>query len=952
MYKKLFLITSFVLLASLFLSTAQAAPPPVRHDTNDTDLVALWHLDETGGTVAKDEIAGDNNGTLSYTRNTYAWGATGKFGTALTMGNTNTLMDARVSFSLTGMSASAGSVAMWAKLAAQPDLVSTTVRYFTGWQGSTTVGGITVDRLQLYLANSYATYSNNPDYLTELCVGIGCQNKLDQYITHLNVGDWYHIALTWKQTESTNGTGTYQAYVNGIDMPSGLMAAGYTPGWYKNLKGMSPSGSNGGQLFNNQAAAGVAKNEGGAETLDEVGFYKDAITRAEVCALAGADPNKAWNPSPDVNQLDVGKNNPTLSWSAGAGAASHDVYLGTNSASPTSQGNQTATTFGAGTLEFNKVYYWRIDERDGSPGNLTATGDLWYFKTVTGKATIPIPDNGYYNYKIPVTLAWRPGDVTNVCHDIYLGTNSADVNSSDRSGPASLVKEQAIGTTTYTPNSILLDKRYYWRIDEVISYPTLMKGDLWTFTSSPIFYADDFQSYASTTALKNTWKGTGNTNNAWIYQDVSGTDKAVCLWYDNATSPYYAGIKRSVPGAQGTSRDYTFGGTGASVRVSYVVGPNNPALYVSLFNVAGTQSTKVKQPIDTMTPQPPIPPLPPSYTWKEVWLKLSDFNGAVTTNVGAIEVGDGNRAAPLGGQGNMYFDDIKIQAKEYIGLLESDLNSSHDVNYVDLKKITLDSGATWLDPPVSLVKNGGMNKGTWGTQPSDQPDAGHDPCSVNWPKYWYLWCGTTNTEDANYVLSVDKADPKTKTCARVDLDGPTTKWNDGGLCQVMDVNDYNNQELLVSFMHKGDITAQDNCMFEYRPTMDGCSTNDKAGAPMLKRVQRGGKTTCGDCYGLLSWDWEPYTHIMTIDVSKLDSHDPPRKSRYLHLHFRLAGRQDSTANPPQYLKIDSVVVTKKGDTLPVGDITVDGIGEVVKAVDFTDFAVMANEWLITQPSIP
>jgi hypothetical protein len=843
------------------------------------------------------------------------------------MNTSNTYADARVAFPLTGMDATAGSVAMWAKLATQPQLLTTGVRYFTGWQGQTTIGGVTIDRLQLYLAN----ISGEPEKYTELSVGIGCQNKLDQFCGHMNVGEWYHVALTWNQTDATNKTGNYQAYLNGIDLPSGTMAAGYTPGTYKNLKGMAPTSGNG-NLFNNQAAAGVAKNEGGAETLDEVGFYKDQLTRAEVVALAGADPNKAYNPTPDNNDIDVGKGNPTLSWSAGAGAASHDVYLGTDSANPTSiysGGNQAGTTIGAGTLAFNTVYYWRIDERDGS-SNLTATGDLWKFRTVTGKAANPVPDNGSYNVAIPVKLAWKAGDVTNVCHDIYLGTNSADVNSADRTVPI-MVKEQARATTTYTPNAIRLATRYYWRIDEVISYPTLLKGDVWTFTTSPIFYADDFQTFASTAALKNAWKGTGTANNALVYQVTEGTDKAVKFWYDNVTSPYYAGIKRSIIAAQGTSRDYTFGGSAKTVRVSYVVGPNNPALYVALFNGA-TQSPKVKQPIITLPVEPTDPPGPAN--WQMAWFALSEFNGAVTTNVTAIEVGDGNRTNPLLGQGYMWIDDIRIQATEPCPPIDGDINYDCTVDYKDVDVLHDD----WLTTSTNLVKNSGMNQGPWGTIASNQPNGGSDPCSVNWPKYWYLWNSASTSQDANHVLSVDKSDPGTKTCARLDLDGPTTVWNDGALCQTIDACDYSHRDLIVSFMHKGDITGQDTTMFEYRTVIDSCATNDIGGPPIFKRVQRRSWPTCLDCYGAFIWDWEPYTHIVPVNV--------PEGKRYLHLHFRLGGRQDSSVNPPQYLKIDTVTVMKVGDTMPVGDIDLDN------EVNFRDFAILADNWLVIQPTIP
>ena len=67
-----------------------------------------------------------------------------------------------------------------------------------------------------------------------------------------------------------------------------------------------------------------------------------------------------------------------LSWTAGSGAASHDVYFGT-SPPPGFQDNQGANSFDPGTLAFNTTYYWAIDEVNGFG---TALGDTWSFTTV------------------------------------------------------------------------------------------------------------------------------------------------------------------------------------------------------------------------------------------------------------------------------------------------------------------------------------------------------------------------------------------------------------------------------------------------------------------------------------------------------------------------------------------------------------------------------------------
>jgi len=98
---------------------------------------------------------------------------------------------------------------------------------------------------------------------------------------------------------------------------------------------------------------------------------------------------KAHNPDPASNRdnvlLEV-----QLSWTAGYGSSSHDVYFGTDfddvndGTGGTSQGNQAGTTFdpndpAGGDLRINTTYYWRIDEINGGS---TITGDVWNFSTI------------------------------------------------------------------------------------------------------------------------------------------------------------------------------------------------------------------------------------------------------------------------------------------------------------------------------------------------------------------------------------------------------------------------------------------------------------------------------------------------------------------------------------------------------------------------------------------
>lgn len=93
-------------------------------------------------------------------------------------------------------------------------------------------------------------------------------------------------------------------------------------------------------------------------------------------------PLKAANPSP-INGAAAQSINTDISWTNGGGAVSYDVYFGTDSTPDSDEfkGNQTATTYDPGTLNYDATYYWRIDARN-SDG--TTTGDVWHFRTLSG----------------------------------------------------------------------------------------------------------------------------------------------------------------------------------------------------------------------------------------------------------------------------------------------------------------------------------------------------------------------------------------------------------------------------------------------------------------------------------------------------------------------------------------------------------------------------------------
>jgi hypothetical protein len=107
--------------------------------------------------------------------------------------------------------------------------------------------------------------------------------------------------------------------------------------------------------------------------------YASAINTAVGAATA---PAAAVVGSPANGATGVSMST-SISWTAGSGATSHDVYFGTTS-TPTFKVNQTGTSYNPGSLTANTKYYWRIDEKNA---NGTTTGTVWSFTTGSGSTT-------------------------------------------------------------------------------------------------------------------------------------------------------------------------------------------------------------------------------------------------------------------------------------------------------------------------------------------------------------------------------------------------------------------------------------------------------------------------------------------------------------------------------------------------------------------------------------
>ncbi|MBU1259813.1 MAG: hypothetical protein KKI18_06425 [Planctomycetes bacterium] len=181
-------------------------------------------------------------------------------------------------------------------------------------------------------------------------------------------GGWHHLTGTYDGT-----TGVQTLYVDGVQ---DTQTSGTTPHTIPTSTNPLYIGSNGLDCI-----------------IDDLRVYDYNLSASEIGALVDIPwPPYARTANP-VNKSTVAMEPDkllTLSWVAGPGAASHDVYFGTSLSDVNDANhsipagifkiNQVSTTYGVGPLETEKTYYWRIDEVNDANSDIWK-GFVWRFTT-------------------------------------------------------------------------------------------------------------------------------------------------------------------------------------------------------------------------------------------------------------------------------------------------------------------------------------------------------------------------------------------------------------------------------------------------------------------------------------------------------------------------------------------------------------------------------------------
>jgi hypothetical protein len=198
--------------------------------------------------------------------------------------------------------------------------------------------------------------------------------------------DITHLVRDWPVDQIPPWNGTHLI----INTDAGYIDLGYKAGWSQNNGDRTDS-----VTWDYSQALGridfskvtylelmVIVNANSADYTGWVWFYLDNMK------LSGG--GIVMNPKPASGAKDVDVNT-QLSWSAGAHAAKHNLYLGTslasvNSAKGASDPSVTfvsldGTSFDPNSLKFNTMYYWRVDAVNDVNPDSPWKGVVWNFTT-------------------------------------------------------------------------------------------------------------------------------------------------------------------------------------------------------------------------------------------------------------------------------------------------------------------------------------------------------------------------------------------------------------------------------------------------------------------------------------------------------------------------------------------------------------------------------------------
>jgi hypothetical protein len=413
MYKKLFCLAClFIVLSTAGSTTAQ--------------ILVHYKLDETSGNIAVDSSGKGNDGIIGAEPNWVEGWIDGALNFSENDANSITLPADRM-----GLRSDTGTVAFWVNMTEVADGINT---IFWGGDNTTGSGFGPENEMHIQVEIAVANIWEGGEF--------GFYLRGDPNNVHLhsdpNKGDapgvapvspillpdgqWHHIAGTWGSED-----GNAKLYYDGVL----LHEIPYT--WTKISYPLS-------HIYIGQMADGGRVFSG---MLDDIQIYGGALTAEQIQIVMGGGEIlnlKAALPEPADQGTDVPRDT-ALSWLAGDKADTHNVYFGDNfdDVNEASVDDPRGVLAGENLvdniysrpdlLEFNKTYYWRVDEVNAPPESEINRGNVWSFTTVN---FVVVDDFEQYTDYAPddIFTTWKDGYETDD-NGALIGYDSPDIEAGE-----------------------------------------------------------------------------------------------------------------------------------------------------------------------------------------------------------------------------------------------------------------------------------------------------------------------------------------------------------------------------------------------------------------------------------------------------------------------------------------------------------------------------------------
>ncbi len=272
------------------------------------------------------------------------------------------------------------------------------------------------------------------------------------------------------------------------------------------------------------------------------------------------------------------------------------------------------------------------------------------------------PGNRAVGVRHVSTLRWSPG-LEAASHEVYFGTDPNAVAAATKVSPE-YVGSRQLGSESYEPGVLAWNTTYYWRVDEIdtANPDSPWVGKVWSFTTADFLVVDDFELYDDVDPAAGE-PGLNRIFDKWI--DGFGTVTNGALIGNNF--PPYA--ERSIVHSGSQSMIYRYNNAGMTSEATLtLVSPRDwtteGVTKLSLW-ISGEATSAADRIFVALNGTAVVYHDDPAATqlsgWNEWVVDLAAF-GVNLTNVNTIAIGVGTKNVPNagGGQGTLYFDDIRL----------------------------------------------------------------------------------------------------------------------------------------------------------------------------------------------------------------------------------------------------------------------------------------------------